>query len=155
MYRTVFRERGIGLSSLRRPGSTPHFPTWSPDKKFIYFVQGALPDKLDIWRIRSNGGTPERITSQNVRVTYPVLLDERTLMYLATNSDGAGPALYSIDVDRRIPHRLSSDLDHYTSLSASADGRRLVATLANPKRTLWRQAMATQWRRYLPLCPLH
>lgn len=119
-------------------GLHSHFPTWSPDKRFIYFVQGELPDKLDIWRIPSNGGNPERITSQDGRVTYPVLLDRRTLMYLATDSDGSGPSLYSIDVERRIPHRLSSDLDRYTSLSASADGRRLVATLANPKRTLWR-----------------
>ncbi len=119
-------------------GLHSHFPTWSPDRQFIYFVQGALPDKLDIWRIRPGGGTPERITSQNVRVTYPVLLDRKTLMYLATDSDGSGPSLYSIDVDRRIPHRLTSDLYRYTSLSASADGRRLVVTLANPKRTLWR-----------------
>ncbi len=120
------------------PGLHSHFPTWSPDRKFIYFVEGALPDKLDIWRVRPSGGTPERITSQNVRVTYPVLLDRKTLMYLATASDGSGPSLYSIDTDRRIPHQLSSDLYRYTSLSASADGRRVVVTLDNPKRTLWR-----------------
>jgi hypothetical protein len=39
---------------------------------------------------------------------------------------------------RRIPHRLTTGLDQYTSLAASADGRRLVCTLASPKRTLWR-----------------
>ena len=59
-------------------------------------------------------------------------------MYLASDSDGSGPWLYSMDVDRRIPHRLTSGLDRYTSLAASADGRRLVVTLASPKRTLWR-----------------
>ena len=59
-------------------------------------------------------------------------------MYLATDSDGSGPWLYSMDVERRIPHRLTSGLDRYTSLAASADGRRLVATLASPKRTIWR-----------------
>lgn len=119
-------------------GLHSHFPSWSPDGAFIYFVQGAPPDKLDIWRIPSIGGTPERITSHNARVGYPVLLDKRTLMYLATDSDGSGPWLYSMDVERRIPHRLSSGLDRYTSLAASADGRRLVATLASLKRTLWR-----------------
>ncbi len=72
------------------------------------------------------------------RVSYPVLLDRRTLMYLASDPDGSGPWLYSMDVERRIPHRLTSGLDRYTSLAASADGRRLVATLATPKRTLWR-----------------
>ena len=55
-----------------------------------------------------SGGPPERITSHNGRVTYPVLLDRRTLMYLATDSDGSGPWLYSMDVERRIPHRLTS-----------------------------------------------
>jgi Tol biopolymer transport system component len=111
---------------------------WAPDKAFIYFVQGEPPDKLDIWRIRPNGGTPYRITSHNERVTYPVLLNRRTLMYLASDPDGSGPWLYSMDVERRIPHRLTSDLERYTSLAASADGRRLVATRTTSYRTLWR-----------------
>ncbi len=123
-------------------GLHSHFPLWSPDTAFIYFVQGSPPDKLDIWRIPSAGGTPERITSHNGRVTYPVLLDRRTLMYLASDSEGAGPWLYSMDVERRIPHRLTPGLDRYTSLAASADGLRLVATLASPKSTLWRLPIA-------------
>jgi Tol biopolymer transport system component len=135
-----------------RPGGTliftapnglhAHFPLWSPDRKFIYFVQGSLPDKLDIWRIPSAGGVPERITSQNTRIIYPVLLDKRTLAYLAIDPDGSGPWLYSVDVEHRIPHRLAPGLDRYTSLAASADGRRLVATLASPKTTLWRLSIA-------------
>lgn len=123
-------------------GLHSHFPLWGRDAAFIYFVQGSLPDKLDIWRIRSTGGTPERITSHNGRVSYPVLLNQRTLMYLASAPDGSGQCLYSVDVERRISHRLTSGLDQYTSLAASADGRRLVATLASPKRTLWRLRIA-------------
>ena len=115
-----------------------HFPLWAPDTAFIYFVQGSLPDKLDVWRIRPTGGSPERVTSHMGRVTYPVLLDRRTLLYLASDPDGSGPWLYGTDVERRIPHRLASGVDRYTSLAASADGRRLVATLAGPKTTLWR-----------------
>jgi Tol biopolymer transport system component len=123
-------------------GLHSHFPLWATDAAFLYFVQGELPDKLDIWRIRPDGGTPERITSQVGRVTYPVLLDRRTLMYLASDPDGSGPWLYSVDVERRIPHRLTSGLDRYTSLAASADGRRLVVTRATPNRTLWRLRIA-------------
>ena len=119
-------------------GLHSHFPLWAPDAAYLYFVQGALPDKLDIWRISAAGGTPERITSHNRRVTYPVLLDRRTLVYLASDPDGSGPWLYSVDVERRVPHRLSSGPDRYTSLAASANGRRLTLTLASPKRTLWR-----------------
>jgi Tol biopolymer transport system component len=119
-------------------GRHGHFPVWAPDGRFIYFVEGSLPDQLDIWRISPDGGPTERITSHNGRVSHPVLLNRRTLMYLASDPDGSGPWLHSVDVERRFPHRLSSGLDRYTSLSASGDGSRLVATIASPKRTLWR-----------------
>ena len=131
---------------------------WALDDRFIYFVQGALPDKLDIWRIRPAGGIPERITSHNGRVSHPVLLGRRTLMYLASDPDGSGPWLYSIDVERRIPHRLTSGPDRYTSLAVTADGKRLVVTRANPKKTLWRlqiadsQSVVTSAER-IPLTP--
>lgn len=119
-------------------GLHSHFPLWASDGAWIYFVEGSLPDKLDIWRIRPAGGTPERITSHNGLVSHPVLLDRRTLIYLASDPDGSGPWLYGMDVEHRISHRLTTDLDRYTSLVASADGRRLAATLASPRRTLWR-----------------
>ena len=132
----------------RQPGGHPiftaptgqhsHFPSWSPDMKFIYFVEGSLPDKLDIWRIPSAGGAAERITSQFGRVSHPVLLDGRTLIYVAGDSSDAGPWLYSMDLKRRVPHQLTSGLDRYTSLAASADAGRLVATRIRPKTTLWR-----------------
>ena len=133
-----------GRSSEDKPvfrapaGLHSHFPLWAPDGKFLYFVQSQLPDKLDIWRIPSAGGAPERITSQAGRVSHPVFIGQRTLLYLASDADDSGPYLYSTDTEHRIPHRLSSGLERYTSLAASADGLRLVATLANPRRTLWR-----------------
>jgi hypothetical protein len=63
-------------------------------------------------------------------------------MYLASDVDDSGPWLYSMDVERRIPHRLTSGLERCTSLAASADACRVVVTLANPKRTLWRLRLA-------------
>jgi Tol biopolymer transport system component len=119
-------------------GQHSHFPLWAPDNGFIYVVYGALPDKLDIWRIKPPGGMPERITHHNGQVSHPVLLNRRTLMYLASEPDGSGPWLYSVDVERRIPHRLTFGPDRYTSLAATSDGKRLVVTRASPKSTLWR-----------------
>ena len=124
------------------PGLHSHFPVWSPDQAFIYFVQGAVPDRMDIWRIRPTGDAPERITHHNSVVTHPVFLNPQTLLYLASDADGSGPWIYSLDVDRRIPRRVSSGIDKYTSLAASANGRRLVVTLASPKGTLWRLPIA-------------
>ena len=119
-------------------GLHAHFPLWAPDDRFLYMVYGAVPDKLDIWRIKPNGGPLERITSHNGRVSHPVFLNPRTLLYLATDTDGGGPWLYTIDVERRVSNRLTLGPDHYTSLDATADGKRLVVTRASPKSTLWR-----------------
>jgi Tol biopolymer transport system component len=119
-------------------GQHAHYPLWAPDNGYIYFVGGGLPDKMDIWRIRPAGGMPERITSNSGRVSYPVLLNRRTMVYLASDTDGLGPWLFSMDVERRIPHRLTPGPDRYTSLDATADGKRLVVTHASPRSTLWR-----------------
>ena len=119
-------------------GLHAHFPRWSPDSAFIYFVEGALPDKLNVWRIRPTGGTPDHITSQPAQVSYPMLFNRRTLLYLSSDTDDSGASLYGMDVERRIPHRLTFGPEMYTSLAATADGRRLAATVAIPQRTLWR-----------------
>ncbi|MGZ6034940.1 MAG: protein kinase domain-containing protein [Myxococcaceae bacterium] len=115
-----------------------HFQIWSPDGSFIYFVQGYPPNEMDIWRIRPTGGTPERITFHNSRVSYPTFLDPSTLLYLATDADGSGPWIYGLDVAQRVPHRLSSGVERWTSLAGSGDGRRLVATSTQIRPSLWR-----------------
>lgn len=120
------------------PGLHSHFQIWSPDHAFIYFVQGSVPDRLDVWRIRATGGPPERITNHDAVVTHPVFLNAETLLYLATDADGFGPWIYSLDVERRISRRVSVGIDRYTSLAASADGRRVVATQSRRESTLWR-----------------
>ncbi len=128
-----------GRSIFTAPsGRHAHFPLWSPDNAFVYFVEGSIPDQLAVFRIAPTGGAAERITPWLSHVAYPVLLDRRTLLYLANEPDGSGPWLYGMDVARRKPHRLTSGPERYTSLAASADGRRLAVTLATPKRTLWR-----------------
>jgi len=118
-----------------------HFPLWSPDDAFIYFVRGVPPDDWDIWRIQPSGARLERITFHNARVTYPVMLDRRTLLYLATDADGSGPWMYAVDVEQRRPHRISSGLEGYSSLAGSADGARLVTTIANPRTSVWRTSL--------------
>jgi Tol biopolymer transport system component/DNA-binding winged helix-turn-helix (wHTH) protein len=115
-----------------------HFPVWSPDGAFIYFVRGFPPDEMDLWRVRPTGGTAERVTFHNSRVAYPTFLNERALLYTSMAEDGTGPWLYGMDVGRLIPHRISFGVERYTSVTAGGDGRRLVATVANPDASLWR-----------------
>jgi Tol biopolymer transport system component/DNA-binding winged helix-turn-helix (wHTH) protein len=116
-----------------------HFPLWSPDDAFIYFVRGVPTDGVwDIWRVRPSGTGLERLTTHNSYVAYPTLLDGRTMVYLATSGDGSGPWLWTFDTEQRVPQRISFGLETYTSLAASADGKRLVATVVNRGSSLWR-----------------
>ncbi len=124
------------------PGLHAHFPVWSRDGAFIYFVQGSLPDRMDLWRIPPAGGPPEQMTHHASRVSYPVFVDERTLLYLASGPEDGGPAVHSLDVEQREPRRVSFGLERYTSLAASGDGRRLVATVAGPRSSFWRFPIA-------------
>lgn len=119
------------------PGIHCHFPLWSPDGKTIYFVQGFVPDEMDLWQIPASGGDPQRLTWHNSRVSFPTLLNERTLLYLATSADGAGPWMYALDLEDRTTHRVKSASNAYTSLAATADGRRLVVTEPHPTASLW------------------
>ncbi len=130
--------RGDRRIYVAEAGVHSHFPVWSPDDAYIYFVRGVPPGDWDIWRIQPSGAGLERLTFHHTRVTFPVMLDRRTLLYLATDEDGSGPWMYAMDVERRVPHRISSGLESYTSLASSADGMRLVATIASARTSVWR-----------------
>jgi DNA-binding winged helix-turn-helix (wHTH) protein/Tol biopolymer transport system component len=114
-----------------------HFPLWSHDGKTIYFVQGFVPDEMDLWQVAATGGEPQRLTWHNSRLSFPTLLDERTLLYLATSEDGSGPWMYALDLEERTTHRVKSASNPYTSLAATTDGRRLVVTESRPTASLW------------------
>jgi Tol biopolymer transport system component len=116
-----------------------HNPVWSPDGQWIYFVHGLEPtDDMDVWRVRPSGGNPEQLTQRHVAVNFLAPLDPRTLLYVARAEDRSGPWLWALDVERKVARRVTSGLEQYTSVSASRDGRRVVATVANPTASLWR-----------------
>ena len=120
------------------PGGHNHFPTWSVDGQWIYFVSGMWDAReMDIWRIRPSGGAPERLTQHNSDVRYVAPLDRQTVLYVAPDQSGSGPWLWSLDTERKVSRRISSGLDIYSSVEASADGHRLVVTVSNPTANLW------------------
>ncbi len=121
------------------PGVHCHFLIWSRDGRSIYFVKGTPTTDMDIWRIPAGGGHAERITAHHAWVGYPAWLDARTLIYSATADDGSGQWLYAMDVEHRIPHRVSSGIaEQYLSVAVDeVQPHHLVATVANPTAGLW------------------
>jgi len=115
-----------------------HNPVWATDAQWIYFVHGLnTSEEMDVWRIRPSGGMPERLTRQGAPVSYITPLDSRTLLYVAPAEDRSGPWLWALDVNEKTSHRVSAGLELYRTVSATRDGRRVVATVANPTANLW------------------
>ena len=121
-----------------QPGIHNHFPTWSPDGRWIYFVHGTPATReMDLWRIDPDGRNPERLTQRNTDIAYPTPSGKNTVFYVAHDADGSGPWLWAFDLKRRDSRRASIGLEQYTSVQASADGSKLVATISNPIAGLW------------------
>ena len=119
------------------PGVHSHYLVWSKDGQWIYSVRGVWDAReMDIWRVPVSGGDPERLTHVNRDIRYLALLNDGTVLFVAPDQDGAGPWLWSLNPDTKIIRRISSGLEVYSSIDASADGRRLVATISNPTANL-------------------
>ena len=128
-----------GQEPFVREGVHTHNPVWSLDGEWIYFVHGTGPTgRMDVWRMRPSGESPEQLTHQHVDVNFLAPLDLRTLLYVGRAEDWSGPWLWALDVESRVTRRVTVGLEHYTSVSASRDGSRVVATVARPTAALWR-----------------
>ena len=120
------------------PGLHNHYQVWSKDGRWIYFIRGRPATReMDLWRVSPEGGKPEQLTHLNTDIAYPTPIDERTILFVAHNKDGAGPWLWEFDGKTRTTDRVSSGLEQYTALAASADGHRLVAGVVNAQVSLW------------------
>ncbi len=59
------------------------------------------------------------------------------MLYVGEDEGGAGPWLWTLDVESKLTRRASFGLERYTSVAVSADRRRLVAAVASPVANLW------------------
>jgi serine/threonine protein kinase len=115
-----------------------HYPVWSKDGRWIYFVRGRPATReMDLWRVLADGGAAEQLTHLNTDVAYPTPINEQTVLFVAHNKDGNGPWLWAFDGRTRTSQRVSSGLEQYTALAATADGRRLAVGVVNPQVNIW------------------
>ena len=127
------------------PGLHNHYQVWSKDGRWIYFVRGRPATReMDLWRISPDGGEPEQLTRVNSDIADPTPIDERTVLFVAHDDNGAGPWLWAFDADARTSQRLSLGLEQYTALAATADGRRLAASVVNAQVNLWSVPIASR-----------
>jgi Tol biopolymer transport system component len=130
-----------GSPGSMQDGMHNHNPVWSPDGEWIFFLHGpgsGTSFDLGIWRVRSAGGTPQRLAPQVSGVNSIAPVDARTLLYVARDRDGTGPWLWTLDIPSAAARRMITGLDRYTTVAASANGHRIVTTLASSSAALWR-----------------
>ena len=137
--------RGQDEESFLAKGVHTHNPVWSTDGQWIYFVHGReAAGEMDVWRMQPSGERAERLTHQNAPVNFLAPIDARTVLYVARAEDWSGPWLWALDVETRVTRRATAGLEQYTFVSASRDGRRIVATVERPMATLWRVPLRDQ-----------
>jgi serine/threonine protein kinase len=120
------------------PDEHRHFPVWSMDGRWVFFVRGRPATRdMDLWRISAEGGATERLTQLETDVAYPTPLDIHTLLYTAHDKNGAGPLLWALDLATKVSQRLSMGFDRYAAIAADADGRGLVASVVKSQASLW------------------
>ena len=89
----------------------------------------------------ASGGKPEAVTHHGAWAAYPTPLDDRTLLFIASDENNAGTWLYAQDLQSGEEHRLSLGIEQYASIAVNppppARARRLVATVTNPTGSLW------------------
>ena len=137
---------GADARPILGPGTLKNMnPVWSPDNQWIYFTRGSEPQdetEMDVWRLRPSGGEPERVTRQHLPINFLTPIDARRMLYVARAEDRSGPWLWVLDVTTGESTRVPSGADQYMSVSASRDGRRIVATVSNPSSKLWQVPIA-------------
>lgn len=119
-------------------GYHQHYPMWSFDSQWIFISRGwVTTGAVDLWRVRPSGKDLEQLTWEKRLVGYPTPLDEKTVLYVAQEANGAGPWLWALDLETKTSRRAGIGMEHYSSVSASADGKRVVATIENSQASLW------------------
>ncbi|MGH9400083.1 MAG: protein kinase domain-containing protein, partial [Thermoanaerobaculia bacterium] len=143
--------RGDALMAADRDGGNPkeilkasgglhtHWPVWSADGKFIYFIRSISNSNAqpsEIFKVPAAGGQAEPVVQTSRRAVYPVPMpDGRGLIY-AADADAADLGLWWKPLGRGEPRRLTVGVGSYAEARLSADGRFLAATLMDVRQSL-------------------
>jgi len=119
-----------------------HWIRWDPTGKFLYFnhgFQNANSEPTEIFRAPASGGPIERVVSTPRRAAFPFPYEEG--LFYAANPDGVDLSLWWKNLSSGREYRITTGVGEYSSPSMSADGRRLVGTVLEVRRSLERVAV--------------
>jgi Tol biopolymer transport system component len=121
-----------------RGGWHTHWPAWSADGQFVYFLQTIATwngEPSEIFRVAASGGEPQIVVRTTRRALFPLPSAAGGLFY-AANPNGVDLDLWWRPSAKGEPQRLTTGVGEYAEPRMSSDGRRLVSTLIEYRRAL-------------------
>ena len=123
---------------VSQKGEHNHFPAWSPDGRWIYYVHIPVDPQGCVAHSVLGRNTGAADASQRQRGVWIPDADRRPNGALRGARRGpVGAVALGPRRGTKVTRRVSVGLEKYLSVAASADGRRLVAAVANPTANLW------------------
>jgi len=119
-------------------GMHAHWPTWSDDGQWIYFIYtiaGSNLEPSEIFRVRAEGGAPEPVVRTSRRALYPVLLQQPSALLYSANPDSDELNLWWQPLGTKTPERITTGVGDYGEARVAPDGS-LVCTLSEIKQSL-------------------
>ena len=122
-----------------RAGRHIHWPSWSRDGKYIYYIDSFITwhdEPSEIWRVPVGGGEPEPVLRSRRRAIYPAPMPQGRGLIFAANPSTVDLGLWWSPPGGGEPRPLTSGVGEHTEPYVSADGRRIVATLIESRQSL-------------------
>ncbi|MGA2533870.1 MAG: hypothetical protein ABSG19_12650 [Candidatus Aminicenantales bacterium] len=116
-------------------GNRPHFPCWSPDGRWIAYLDSvAVADKKDItaiFRVPAEGGEAKKITTDSVKVAWADLdwsPDGKSLAYFSKDADALAGTLSVIPLESGAPRVVCrvQEVSGHSDLSWAPDGKNIA-----------------------------
>ena len=121
-----------------RGGWHTHWPAWSADSQFVYFVHTIATwngEPSEIVRVSASGGEPQTIVRTTRRALFPLPIADGGLLYGA-NPNGVDLDLWWRRSNENEPQRFTTGVGEYAEPRMSADGRTIVGTLVEHRQAL-------------------
>jgi len=138
-----------GQRRLVARGYEVHSPSWSPDGRWIAFVEGNFQyiEMTDlgnsaysgIWLAPASGGTPHRVTDERSLHVSPAWASARSLLFVSDQDGGRDAyalALTSDGSPRGAPVRITTGLNPH-AVAVSTDGSHLAYSAFTETSNAW------------------
>jgi len=119
-------------------GRHAHWPMWSRDSKFIYFICTYMTyqdEPTELCRVPAEGGAISTVVPTERRALYPAPAPDGSLLFSA-NPTTVDAGLWWRLPDRVEPEPLTGGVGEYAQTALSGEGRRAVSTLLDVRQSL-------------------